>query len=179
MVAYESRKLRRHELNYTTHDLELLAVVHALKHWRHLLLGVKFELRTDHQSLKYIFTQPLLNNRQRRWIELLAEYDFDLKYLCGKENKVADALSRRPMCNLLTVVRSNMVDDMHAEVEMDPFYMHILKFLRENPGEIYEGKYHLYNGNLYYSNRLCISAKLAFKSQILYECHNSPFCGHP
>ena len=79
VVAYESRKLRTHEKNYATHDLELLAVVHTLKHWRHLLLGLKFELCTDHQSLKYIFTQPLLNNRQRRWIELLAEYDFDLK----------------------------------------------------------------------------------------------------
>ena len=70
VVAYESRKLRRHELNYPVHDLELGAVVHALKNWRHLLLGMKFELRTDHQSLKYLFTQPLLNNRQKRWLQL-------------------------------------------------------------------------------------------------------------
>ncbi|MCO5613146.1 hypothetical protein L7F22_067422 [Adiantum nelumboides] len=179
VLAYESRKLRRHELNYATHDLELLAVVHALKHWRHLLLGVKLELRTDHQSLKYIFTQPLLNNRQRRWIELLAEYDFDLKYLCGKENKVADALSRRPMCHVLTVVCSNLVDEMHAEVEKDSCYILILKFLHENVGEMYENRYHLYKGNLYYYDRLCIPANSAFKSQILHECHNSPFSGHP
>ncbi|MCO5612466.1 hypothetical protein L7F22_066733 [Adiantum nelumboides] len=177
VVAYESRKLRKHELNYATHDLEWLAVVHALKHWCHLLLGVKFELRTDHQSLKYIFTQPLLNNRQRRWIELLAEYDFDLKYLCGKENKVAVALSRTSMCNLLTVVRSNLVDEMHAEVEKDSFYIPILKFLRENVGEMYENRYHLYKGNLYYYDRLCIPANSTFKSQILHECHNSPFFG--
>ena len=122
VVAYEFRKLRTHEKNYATHDLEFLAIVHALKHWRHLLLGVKFELRTDHQSLKYIFTQPLLNNRQRRWIELLAEYDFDLKFLAGKENKVADALSRRPLCNLVTVVHSHLIDDIHVEVLNDPYY---------------------------------------------------------
>ena len=72
----------------------MLAVVHALKHWRHFLLGVKFELRTDHESLKYLFTQPLLNNRQRGWMNLLSEYDFEIKYIEGKENKVADALSR-------------------------------------------------------------------------------------
>ena len=65
VVAYESRKLRKHELTYAVHDLEMLAAIHALKHWRHLLLGVKFELRSDHESLKYIFTQPLLNNRQK------------------------------------------------------------------------------------------------------------------
>ena len=75
-VAYESRKLRTHELNYPTHDLELLAVVHALKMWRHYLLGNSFKIKTDHKSLKWIFTQPDLNMRQRRWMELLHEYEF-------------------------------------------------------------------------------------------------------
>lgn len=179
VVAYESRKLRRHELNYATHDLEMLAVVHALKHWRHLLLGVKFELRTDHQSLKYIFTQPLLNNRQRRWIQLLAEYDFDLKYLAGKENKIADALSRRPMCNLVTVIHTNLIDDLHKEVLKDGFYAPILSFLHEHPGDMYENKFHLYKGHLYYLNRLCVPTNSTFKDQILWECHNTPFSGHP
>ena len=179
VVAYESRKLRKHELNYATHDLEMLAVVHALKHWRHLLLGVKFELRTDHQSLKYIFTQPLLNNRQRRWIELLAEYDFNLKYLAGKENKVADALSRRPMCNLVSVVSSNLIDDIRVEIEKDAFYVPILSFLHDHPGEMYENKFHVYKGDLYCFNRLCIPQKSPLKAKILWECHNTPFSGHP
>ena len=78
-VAYTSRKLCLHELNYPTHDLELLAVVHALKVWRHYLLGHTFELHTDHKSLKWIFTQPDLNMRQRRWMELLCEYDFGIQ----------------------------------------------------------------------------------------------------
>ena len=110
VVAYESQKLRKHELSYGVHDLKMLAIVHAVKHWWHLLLRVKFELRTDHKSLKYIFTQPLLNNRQWKWIQLLSEYDFDIKHVIGKEDKVANALSRRPICNSLTVSQSDLIE---------------------------------------------------------------------
>ena len=92
-IAYASRKLRVHEFNYPTHDLELLAIVHALKLWRHYLLGKPFKVKTDHKSLKYLFTQPDLNMRQRRLLELLHEYDFQIEYQIGKDNVVADALS--------------------------------------------------------------------------------------
>ena len=77
VVAYASRQLRKHELNYPTHDLELAAVVHALKIWRHYLIGHKSDIYTDHQSLKYIFTQTDLNLRQRRWLELIKDYDLE------------------------------------------------------------------------------------------------------
>ena len=95
-VAYASRQLRIHELKYPTHDLELAVVVFALKIWRHYLYGVKFELYTDHQSLKYLFSQQELNMRQRRWMELIKDYDFTPQYHPGKANVVADALSRKP-----------------------------------------------------------------------------------
>ena len=95
VITYESRKLKDHELNYPTHDLELAEVVHALVRWRHFLLGHKFELHSDHCSLQYIFTQPNLNARQRHWMEFLCEYDFEMKYIQGKENVVVDALSLR------------------------------------------------------------------------------------
>jgi hypothetical protein len=95
VICYESRKLKEHERNYATHDLELAAIVHALKKWRHYLMGRRFELRTDHNGLKYLFDQPTLNARQSRWLEFLCEYDFDIKHIKGKENKVVDALSRR------------------------------------------------------------------------------------
>ncbi|MCO5575329.1 hypothetical protein L7F22_029129 [Adiantum nelumboides] len=93
-VAYTSRKLWDHERNYPTHDLELLAVIHALKLWRHYLLSRKFQLVTDHKSLKWIFTQPNLNMRQRRWIELLQEYDFDIKLEALRPTNLQDALLR-------------------------------------------------------------------------------------
>lgn len=178
VVAYESRKLRSHELNYPVHDLELAAVVHAFKHWRHLLLGVKFELRTDHESLKYIFTQPLLNNRQRRWLQLLCEYDFEIVHVAGKENKVADALSRRPMCNALTVLRTGLFDEIRNEVAKDSFYCKIFETLLENPTEIHNGTFHLYKGDLFYLNRLCVPKNGNLKVQILQECHDAPFSGH-
>ena len=104
VIAYASRQLRKHEANYPTHDLELAAVVHALKMWRHYLLGNTFHIYTDHKSLKYIFTQPEINMRQRRWLELIKDYDLEVHYNPGKANVVADALSRRALCNVIEAV---------------------------------------------------------------------------
>ncbi|WVZ51571.1 hypothetical protein U9M48_002704 [Paspalum notatum var. saurae] len=100
VIAYASRQLRKHEVNYPTHDLELAAVVHALKIWRHYLFGNKCEIYTDHKSLKYIFTQNELNMRQRRWLELIKDYDLEIHYHPGKANVVADALSRKSYVNM-------------------------------------------------------------------------------
>jgi hypothetical protein len=87
--------LKEHERHYATHDLELATIVHALRKWRHYLMGKMFELRTDHNGLKYLFDQPTLNSRQSRWLEFLSEYNFDINHIRGKENKVANALNRR------------------------------------------------------------------------------------
>ena len=95
VVAYASRQLKKHELNYPTHDLELAAVIFALKTWRHYLYGVTCQIFTDHKSLKYLFTQKELNLRQRRWMELLKDYYYTIDYHPSKANVVADALSRK------------------------------------------------------------------------------------
>ncbi|KAK1677055.1 hypothetical protein QYE76_037903 [Lolium multiflorum] len=95
VISYGSRQLRPHEVNYPTHDLELAAVVFALKGWRHFLYGAKCELYTDHKSLKYFFTQKELNMRQKRWLELIKDYDLTINYTPGKANVVAYALSRK------------------------------------------------------------------------------------
>ena len=95
VVAYGSRRLKNHEQNYPTHNMELAAVVFALKIWRHYLYGEEFKVYSDHKSLKYILTQRDLNIRQRRWMEFLEDYDFTVHYHPGKANVVVDALSRK------------------------------------------------------------------------------------
>ncbi|XP_072089573.1 uncharacterized protein [Arachis hypogaea] len=104
-VAYASRQLRTHERNYPTHDLDLAAINFALKIWRHYLYGVKFQVFLDHKSLKYLFEQKELNMCQRRWTELLKDYDFELNYHPGKANMVADALSRKSLCAAWMMLR--------------------------------------------------------------------------
>ncbi|XP_022637116.1 uncharacterized protein LOC106760588 [Vigna radiata var. radiata] len=94
-AAYASRQLKSHERNYPTHDIELAAVVFALKTWRHYLYGSRFQVFSDHKSLKYLFDQKELNMRQRRWMKYLKDFDFELQYHPGKANVVADALSRK------------------------------------------------------------------------------------
>ena len=93
VIYYESRKLNENEVNYVTRDLELAAIVHALKMWRHYLLGRRFVLMTDHGGLRYLFDQPKLNVRQARWMALFSEFDFEIKHIKGKENRVVGALS--------------------------------------------------------------------------------------
>ncbi|KAI3750829.1 hypothetical protein L2E82_21683 [Cichorium intybus] len=95
VIAYASRQLKDAEKKYPVHDLELAAVVLALKLWRHYLYGVKFVVYTDHKSLKYLFDQKELNMRQQRWMDLLKDFDFEIRYHPGKANVVADALSRK------------------------------------------------------------------------------------
>jgi hypothetical protein len=103
VIAYSSWQLRRHEEHYLMHDLELATIVPALRTWRHYLLGNVVHIFTYHKRLKYIFTQPNLNMRQRRWLELIKEYDLEVHYHPRKVNVIADDLSRKAHCNYLPV----------------------------------------------------------------------------
>ena len=110
MVFYESRKLNELEKNYHTHDLELATIIHALKMWRHYLLGRRFALMSDHSGLQYLFDQPKLNGKQARWLDMIIEFDFHIRYIKGKENMVVDALSRRIHVNHISSMSSNGID---------------------------------------------------------------------
>jgi hypothetical protein len=103
-ISHSSRQLRHHEEHYPTHDIELVAVVMALCTWHHYLLGNVIHIYTDHKSLKYIFTQPDLNMRQRRWLELIKDYELEFHYHTGKANVVVDAMTHKAHCNCLLAV---------------------------------------------------------------------------
>jgi hypothetical protein len=104
VIAYSSHQMHPHEEHYPMYDLELAAVVHALHTWWHYYLKNVAHIFTDHKSLKYFFTQADLNMRQRRWLELIKDYDLEIHYHPSKANVVADALSHKAHCNYLPAV---------------------------------------------------------------------------
>jgi hypothetical protein len=143
VIFYTSRKLKKYEINYMTHDLQLVSIVHALKMWRNYLLGRRFVLMIDHCGLRNMFDQPNLNARQAMWMALLSEFDFKIKHIKGKENRVVDALSRSvKMIHLATV--STFETDVRERVrnsqETDSFFKTMTSYLRQDPtGMKYEG----------------------------------------
>jgi hypothetical protein len=114
--------LRYHEENYLTHDLELASVVMALRTWQHYLHGNVVHIYTDHKSLKYIFTQPDLNIWQRRWLELIKDYELEVHYLPGKANVVMDALSHKAHYNYLPAVHSSGQESITQVIQDSSLY---------------------------------------------------------
>ncbi|WVZ58140.1 hypothetical protein U9M48_008443 [Paspalum notatum var. saurae] len=203
VVAYASRQLRKHEANYPTHDLELAAVVHALKIWRHYLLGNTCHIYTDHKSLKYILTQPELNMRQRRWLELIKDYDLEIHYHPGKANVVADALSRRAHCNVIEArptvrVLCCEIDEIELPTEqLAELYNLIIEptikeqiitaqkqdkgmaFIREGMDEKKRVCFTLDDqGVVWFKNRLVVPKDMELRKRILDEAHTSMFTMH-
>ncbi|WVZ68667.1 hypothetical protein U9M48_017581 [Paspalum notatum var. saurae] len=203
VVAYASRQLRKHEANYPTHDLELAAVVHALKIWRHYLLGNTCHIYTDHKSLKYILTQPELNMRQRRWLELIKDYDLEIHYHPGKANVVADALSRRAHCNVIEArptvrVLCCEIDEIELPTkQLAELYNLIIEptikeqiitaqkqdkgmaFIREGKDEKKRACFTLDDqGVLWFKNRLVVPKDMELRRRILDEAHTSMFTMH-
>ncbi|WVZ84072.1 hypothetical protein U9M48_031144 [Paspalum notatum var. saurae] len=204
VIAYASRQLRKHEANYPTHDLELAAVVHALKIWRHYLLGNTCHIYTDHKSLKYIFTQPELNMRQRRWLELIKDYDLEIHYHPGKANVVADALSRRAHCNVIEaqptarvicwemdeiempteqlvelyslIIEPTIKDLVIAAQKQDPGMAHICEGIDEEKKACFTLDD---QGVLWFNNRLVVPKDMELRKKILDEAHTSVLTMHP
>ncbi|WVZ90444.1 hypothetical protein U9M48_036746 [Paspalum notatum var. saurae] len=201
VIAYASRQLRKHEANYPTHDLELAAVVHALKIWRHYLLGNTCHIYTDHKSLKYIFTQTELNMSQRRWLELIKDYDLEIHYHPGKANVVVDALSRRAHCNVIEARPTARVicwemDEIEMPTEqLVELYSLIIELDNKRPTQKQDpGMAHIREGIdeekkacftlddqgvLWFKNRLVVPKDMELRKKILDEAHTSMFTVHP
>jgi hypothetical protein len=200
MIAYASRQLRKHELNYPTHDLELTAVVHALKVWRHYVIGTKCQVYTDHKSLKYIFTQKDLNLRQRRWLELIKDYDLEIHYHPGKANLVADALSQKEHVHSAIVAQltNEIVEDFrrltlgivaHTEgvtIELKPTLEQEIRKgqigdakIQEIKDLIMEGRGPDFTedeqGTVWFKDRICVAEIDSLRETILKEAHDSDY----
>ena len=176
VIAYASKQLKPHERNYATHDLELLAVVFALKIWRHYLLGEKFELFTDHKSLKYLFTQKDLNMRQQRWLEFLASYDLDIQYTPGKANVVADALSRKHAVIAYLVITPTLLQKIANKQSEDNFTKKMVERIESGGDSHFEIDN---QGVLRLNGRICVPDDETLKREVLDECHKSKFNIHP
>jgi hypothetical protein len=206
VIAYASRALSPHEQNYPTHDLELAAVVHASKIWRHYLMGAHCNIYTGHKSLKYIFTQADLNMRQRRWVELIKDYDLEVHYHPSKANVVADALSQKAQCNCVTMdSKVTTLCDELRKLNMEVISLGTLNYISVEPTlheqivlaqigdkgvqvikEMLEQKVEKYicfhqdsKGVLWFEDRLVVPKNPELRQKILDEAHLSKFSMHP
>jgi len=202
VVAYASRQLKPHELKYPTHYFELAAVLFTLKIWRHYLYGVRYEIYTDHKSLKYIFTQKDLNLRQQRWLELLKDYTLDIRYHPGKANVAADTFSRSPK----GMIASSLTRNPQPLKELEVLYIEIIlsskqiqlttlqiassivekiKKHQQNDLELVKLVEKVEEGSnqdfllkdevLRFRNRLCVPNDPELKKELLKESHDTPY----
>ncbi|KAJ0806053.1 putative nucleotidyltransferase, Ribonuclease H [Helianthus annuus] len=181
VIAYTLRQLKVHERNYTTHDLELGAVVFALKIWRHYLYGTKCTIYTDQRSLEHIFKQKELNMRQRRWVELLNDYECAIKYHPGKANVVADALSRkdtipRRVRALQLTIQSNLPAQIRdAQVEALKAENIRAESLRGSRQRLEQKE----NGAYYVNGRIWVPLYGDLRELVMDEAHKSRYSVHP
>jgi hypothetical protein len=199
VISYSSPKFRCHEEHYPTHDLELVAMVMALRTWWHYLLGNVVHIYTDHKSLKYIFTQLDLNMRQRWWLKLIKEYELEVHYHPGKVNEVVDTLSRKIHCNYLPAVHltgeesstwvlpylslfnitltPTLKSEINASQKNDEGMCHIKRRIQDGDPKV--ACFHEdVEGTLWFKDRLVAPKKEALKKKILDEAHTSWYSIH-
>ena len=204
-IAFLSKKMLDAETRYPVHEQELLAIIHSLSAWRHYLHGAKFKVMTDHKSLQYFKTQPLLSGRQSRWKDVIANFDFDIEYIDGKTNVVADGLSRRAdhqhSSQLLACVTgfdgrratgsgeaevsavpaslinsaTSLAADIFESSQSDPVYRALLKAKSK---ELEARQLTIRGGLVYKGARLYLPDDRKLRTRILEECHDAPTGGH-
>jgi hypothetical protein len=183
IIRYKSCKLKEHERNYFTHDLELAVVIHALKMWRHYLMGRRLLLLIDNSGVNFLFSQPDINTRQVIWLAFLSEFYFKVRHIKGKENKFADALSQRTN-RLFEKNVSKKENEIKQIIKFascnNKKYIRTTTKLQENVEKLNKTYLSLdKNGLIRFKNRLYVPNSVDLKSTILDELHKRPYSGHP
>jgi hypothetical protein len=180
-VAFESKKLDKHQRNYPVHDKEMFAIMHAIRKWRPFLLGKPFRIYTDHRSLVHFKTQPRLNQRQIRWMEEIAEYDCEILYKPGKENVVADALSRIHINALAPVTSRQILKEIYDGYK-EQMYVDLFTAVERGGGTTtrytIQDKLLYYRTDEYESWRLVLP-NIPYRQKVIHENHNLAISGHP
>ncbi|GBG70106.1 hypothetical protein CBR_g5737 [Chara braunii] len=179
-VEYMSKKMPSQKLAKSTYEKELYAIYKALIHWRHYLLGRFFYVRTDHQTLRWMKTQPVFSDALKLWIEVIEQYDFEPQYIKGEYNKVVDVLSRRPDFSGAVITEFGLADDVTRSLveayREDPFMAEIIRRL-EAKDKVTSAEFELVNGLLFLekagNKRLCVPNRESLHSLFLGECHDA------
>jgi hypothetical protein len=150
----------------------MLAIMHALAKFRQYLVGARFVVKSDHNSLKYLLEQKDLNERQQKWVRKIQAYDFDIEFVKGKNNAVADALSRRPSIFSMSGMSVDWKEHLIVEYAKDQFACQLFD------GKIQDDNFRVINDLIYYKGRIFLVPGSALKAKILHACHNSPVAGH-
>jgi len=186
-VAFHSRKLNPSEINYSTREKELLAIVDTLRKYRYLLLGTPIKIFTDHESLKYFRTQPNLTRRQARWSQSLSEFDHEIIYKPGKTNAVADALSRRADLKLEAVqvvaIPKDTITQIQEALHRDKEFGVVFAAIQQGSREATHQRYCIIDGLLYLKEgddqyRLCVPDLPELKRTIMHDNHVTVIAGH-
>jgi hypothetical protein len=150
----------------------MLAIMHALAKFRQYLVGVKFVVRTDHNNLKYFLEKKDLNERQQKWVSKIQAYNFDIEFVKGKNNVVADALSRRPSTYSMSEISVDWKSHLLVEYSKNKFACELMD------GQIQDDRYMIIDDIIYYKGRIYLVPESLFKKKVLQAFHNSPLAGH-
>ena len=173
-IAYFSEKLGGAQLNYSVYDKELYALVRALETWQHYLWPKEFVIHSDHEALKYLKGQAKLNRRHAKWVEFIETFPYIVKYKKGKDNVVADALSRRNVLLNQLEVKVLGLENLKEMYNDDPEFSEPYNHCKDGKG--WE-KYHIHDGFLFRANKLCVPNS-SVRLLLLQESHGGGLTGH-
>jgi hypothetical protein len=171
-IVFESRKLSQTERLYSIYDKEILAIMHALTKFRQYLVGNKFVVKTDHNSLKYFLEQKDLSERQQKWVTKVQAFEFEIEYVKGKKNIVVDALSRRPATCSLMEILADWKSHLLVEYSKKKFACEVMD------GKIQDDWYRIIDDVIFYKDRVYLVPNSRLQKKILTVVHDSPLAGH-